>query len=145
MLDSSQGSINSPANDHWALYIQYTSYTETNTISVTFNSTGQIDTTRTSKTELLKANSLLEPTRALLGGIDATEFWQLVNWVIVGYYWTILNDLGQISPTIYSPIPPQPLPNWYQVNFSQATYSLLQITFSSMQPFSIFTLHIFAK
>jgi hypothetical protein len=126
MLDSSQVSINSPANNYWTLYIQYTSYqyneTSPNIIPITFDSStlGQIDLTRTSPADLAKVNTFLEPTRLLLG-VDVTIFWKLVNWIIVGYYWTILNDLGQISPTIYAPIPPQPLPDWYQINFSHAT------------------------
>jgi hypothetical protein len=125
-IDSSQVSINSPANDHWTLYIQYTTYqsneTSGKTLSITFDTTtGEIDLTRTLTADLLNANTLVKPTLSILGIPDATIFWQLVSWVIVGYYWTILNDLGQTSPTIYAPIPPQPLPNWYQLNFSQAT------------------------
>jgi len=126
MLDSSQTSINSPANDYWTLYIQYTTYqsnsTSGKTLSITFDTAkAQVDFSRTSKSDYLKANTLLKPTFDLLPISDPTIFWQLVNWLIVGYYWTILNDLGQTSPTIYAPIPPQPLPNWYQLNFSQAT------------------------
>jgi len=82
---------------------------------------GQLDLTRTSPSDLSTANTLLNPTLKLLHIDDPTTFWLLVNWVLVGYYWTVLNDLGQISPTIYAPIPSQPLPDWYQVNFSQAT------------------------
>src|SRR5579862_8834916 len=98
MLDSSQVSINSPANDYWTLYIQYTSYqhneTAPNTIPITFDSIlGQIDLTRTSETDLVKVNTLLEPTLQILG-FDVTIFWKLLDWIIVGYYWTILNDLG---------------------------------------------------
>ena len=127
-LDTTQESTNSPANDYWTLYIQYTKNNEIlpTTIPITFNVTGEVDTTRTSKENQSTVEKLLAPTILLIklrgaeNGIDV-DFWKLLNWVIVGYYWTILNDLGQVNPTVYAPIPPQPLPSWYQMNFTQGT------------------------
>ena len=29
---------------------------------------------------------------------DVIQFWKLVNWIFVSLYWTILYDVGQISP-----------------------------------------------
>ena len=39
---------------------------------------------------------------SLQAGTNQTlNFWKLINWAFVSRYWTILSDLGQISPTIY--------------------------------------------
>jgi hypothetical protein len=130
-IDNFEGVTNSPADDYWKLRFQYTrngQLTPT-VIYITFLPTLEIDVSRTSAADLNTANSVLAYTifnidaYAKSKGIDSVDFWQLMNFVLVGYYWTLLADLGQISSITYVPLPLQPLPDWYQLNLSQATSS----------------------
>ena len=95
--------MNSPANDHWTLSISYSLNNETTDryVEVVFLSTGEIDFMQTPA--LTAANDLLAPTIALVRSHTSPQFdfWKLMNWLFVSVYWTILNDLGQISPTHY--------------------------------------------
>ena len=58
-------------------------------------------------TNLTRANNLFAPTiRALLTtanqvGLESIDLWQLINWMFVTQYWTLLYDFGEIQPTIY--------------------------------------------
>jgi len=72
-----------------------------------------VDTTR-SGSDLQLADTLLAPTIAYLETVKV-DMWTLMCWLFVSYYWTVLDDLGQISPTTYIP-----LHDWASANFSQA-------------------------
>lgn len=130
MLDYNalEGSSNSPANGEWTLLIQYTRNGEMAAIPIyiAFLPTGEVDLNRTSAADLLTATNLLAPSVSQLRSLtlDRVEIdiWELLNFVYVGYYWTLLADLGQVSVTNYRPTAPQPLPTWFQVNFSESIY-----------------------
>jgi hypothetical protein len=101
------GPPNTPAADYWNLSIIYlfTDSTETRILNITFLSTGEIDPNRNSPTELATINKFLAPSISLVQQFMPAEidFWTLMNWLFVGYYWTLLLDFGQIQPTIYAP------------------------------------------
>src|SRR5439155_21777645 len=69
---------------------------------ITFLSNGSIDLSRTLPSDIDYANNLLAPViSSLLARTNQTlDFWKLINWAFVSRYWTVLYDLGQISPTI---------------------------------------------
>lgn len=99
---------NTPANDRWILSIAFKfrgNLSET-IRHVTFLANGSIDTTSTSSLVVQEITSLLEPTlsavRLILG--ESFDFWRIINLFVVGYYWILLADLGQISPTTYPPV-----------------------------------------
>lgn len=125
-IESAFGSSNSPASDHWTLFIGYSRLDETDQIPITYLSSGEIDPIRTSQTNISRANALLEPAVAVLRktaadrGLDF-DFWEFMNWFFVGFYWGILADVGQISPVNYDPLPISPLPRLNTVNFTAAT------------------------
>jgi hypothetical protein len=62
------------------------------------------DTTRTSQSELAKANSLLVPLKSFAQSRTSPEvdIWKLLNSFFVEYYWFVLGDLGQVSPVTYN-------------------------------------------
>ena len=68
------------------------------------------------ETLLKSAISNLPLPKFIVEGID---HWRFLNWLFVGYYWALLYDLGQESPVNYANLPHQPLPGWYQKNFTQ--------------------------
>jgi hypothetical protein len=97
---------NSPANDHWELKLSTTTIgaLNENDAYITFLSNGSIDMTRTLQSDIDHVNSLLSPAiSSLRVQLSQTpfDFWELINWLFVSYYWTVLSDLGQINPTIY--------------------------------------------
>jgi hypothetical protein len=50
------------------------------------------------------ANSLLAESISLIRtytGIPILDLWQLINWIMVSYYWILLADFGQTAPTYY--------------------------------------------
>lgn len=103
---------------------------ETNILNITFLSTGEIDPNRNSATELAAINKLLAPSISLVESYlrSKTDFWSIMNWLFVGYYWRFLYDFGQIQPTIYAPqstsqtlISP---PNFSQPTFYPATNNI---------------------
>jgi hypothetical protein len=95
---------NTPANDHWEVKLASTlsSALGANATYITFLPDGSIDRTRTLQTDIDNANSLLAPAISSLQAqtIHMFEFWELINWLFVSFYWTALFDLGQIAPTI---------------------------------------------
>jgi hypothetical protein len=107
---------NSPAGDYWVMYVAYSqNVTAIETrIPIAFLPTGELDMTHTSPDDLTKANNLLAPTLQLLQSFsnDSTlDLWKVFNWLVVGYYWGLLADLGQVAPTGYDlTIPNDPLP-----------------------------------
>ena len=80
-----------------------------------------IDFSRTSEHDYEYANNiLLAPTISYVGlltGNPEFDIWKLFSWLFVSYYWTFLNDFGQISPTTYIP-----MRDWATANFSQPTF-----------------------
>lgn len=100
---------NTPADDHWTLYLFYVPqnatvpYVET-ALPIVFLPTGEIDSVRTLPNDLNIANTILKPTLAILQAAISSDFdiWKLLNWLMVSFYWTILADLGQTAPTIYN-------------------------------------------
>ena len=75
---------------------------------INFLPTGEIDFLGTSPGDLMAVNEIMLPVmRALQNtsdiiGLDL-DLWKIINWFVVSSYWTILADLGQISPT-YTPL-----------------------------------------
>jgi len=135
------------ASDSWAALFQYTRNNETtpSTIPIFFLPTGEIDTTRTSKSELSVIETILAPglrvlnQTALQQGVEV-DFWKLVNFIFVGYHWLMLANLGQISPTIYAPIPFPAAPEWYRVNFADIrSYPPINNIFINATLFEIYT------
>ena len=130
MIDTQflEGSQNTPARDFWSIGLEYgLDDTTKRNISLTFlASTGEIDFTRTSVSELRLANTLFSTVNSSLAerahaqGIKNFDFWKLTNWLIVSFYWTLLADLGQISPTTYAPRNVNSTTD-FSVNFSTAT------------------------
>jgi hypothetical protein len=106
-----QGAHNTPANEQWTLSVEYTPENETSplTAMINFLPTGEIDLVGTSPGDLLAVDEILLPAiRALqdvsvVTGLDL-DIWKIINWFVVSSYWTILADLGQISPTTYTPL-----------------------------------------
>jgi hypothetical protein len=100
--------INTPADGSWTLYLGYTRSGSTESdISITFLPTGEISGS-TSTQDLAAATNLLAPTinavRSITGDsqFNIDQFFQLMNWLIISYYWIILYDFGQIAPTYYN-------------------------------------------
>ena len=67
-----------------------------------FFANGSVDLTRTSTTDLNNIESLfqLAVTKLASQTTQTYDFWTLINWIYVSYYWTVLFDLGQVAPTI---------------------------------------------
>jgi len=129
ILGSASEGTNSPANGNWELLIQYTKIDNIVPVAIPINFLVTCDTVQSSSSsESLKAAEELFASVIAVVNSQAAQvgvsvnFWTLLCRVIVGYHWKLLNDLGQISPTTYGPIPPQPLPDWYQYNFSQVQH-----------------------
>ena len=104
-------SANTPADDSWTLAIWYRNDDQQDGgfATITYLSTGEIDNTRTTPSNLSAANSLLAPaislirSAALQQGIDI-EFWRFMNWVVVSHYWLLLATVGQVNPVYYPPL-----------------------------------------
>ena len=60
-------------------------------------------------------------------------FWEVINWLFVTFYWTILADLGQVVPTTY------PIDRNNQLMFSSPSYQ--QTTSLSTKLSTNFILH----
>ena len=76
---------------------------------INFLPTGEIDFLGTSPGDLMAVNEIMLPVmQALQNASDITgldlDLWKIINWFVVSSYWTILADLGQISPTTYTPL-----------------------------------------
>jgi len=95
-------------------------------IPIVYLASGEIDTIRTSSVNLSIANALLEPAVAQLRFKAALEgkhfdFWEFANWMFVGFYWTMLADVGQLEPINYAPITVSPLSRLNTVNMTDIT------------------------
>jgi hypothetical protein len=94
---------NSPANDNWALTIEYSiDNGPMSNVTITFLANGEIDNATTSATDLEIATALFMPTISKTDS-NVYTFWKTVNWIYVGLYWTCLYDLGHITSTSYTP------------------------------------------
>lgn len=97
--------LNTPANDFWTLEISYTPNTgpTLQSLYIAFLPNGSVDTIHTPAGHLENATNLLAPTITYLRSTTTTkfDFWQLINWLYVSLYWTMLADLGQAVPTTY--------------------------------------------
>jgi hypothetical protein len=97
---------NTPANDYWELKLassQIGSLIENDSYLI-FSVNGTIDTARTLQADLDRVNSFLAPAISNLHvQLSAVpfDFWELLNWLYVSYYWIVLADFGQTAPTIY--------------------------------------------
>lgn len=93
---------NTPANDYWTLEISYTPNAgpPQQYLHIAFLPNGSLDLIHTSSSDLEVTNKLLAPTMAYLQ-VTPLQFWEVVNWLFVTFYWTILADLGQAVPTTY--------------------------------------------
>lgn len=98
-------SSNTPANDYWTLELSYASNTGPTLqfLYIAFLPNGSVDTLHTPAGHLENATNLLAPTITYLQSTTSTkfDFWQMINWLYVTLYWTMLADLGQAVPTIY--------------------------------------------
>ena len=112
---------NTPAGEYWILYVAYTQTADTQEtrIPIAFLPTGEVDTTHTVPADLTRANDLLAPAAQLLQSLfddNSFDIWKFFNWLFIGFYWTLLADLGQIAPTGYDTSTfislnyPQPVP-----------------------------------
>ena len=71
---------------------------------ITFLANGSIDKNRTLQADLDRANSFLSPAISNLHvqlNLTSFDFWEVINWLYVSYYWIVLADFGQTAPTIY--------------------------------------------
>ena len=97
---------NTPAGDSWMLYVGYIpagTITE-EFIPITFLPTGDYKTLTPPQT-LTQANTVLAQTIALIRSVTGDpnfDFWQLMNWAVISYYWIFLADFGQIQPIYYN-------------------------------------------
>ena len=111
MIDTDYNDINpnTPANDGWQMLLATTPLSQIDpTVTViTFLSNGSVDTSLTPPNDLLYAKKVLEPAAIALqvrANLSQTfDLLTLANWMFVSFYWTILLDLGQLSPTLYDP------------------------------------------
>jgi hypothetical protein len=95
-VPNADGSFNSPANNDWTLDVYR--FDNSQVIPITFLATGNVDLNKTSTTAISDANSILPST---LTTAETENFWRLINWIFVSLYWTVLYDVGAVSPTIY--------------------------------------------
>ena len=108
------GQINTPGNGSWELTLSTARLdgVDSTATYISFLPNGSVDTSRTTETSLKFATNILSGAQSALHArtnvnVKMLEF---VNWIFVSIYWTMLYDLGQISPTIYMPTDP-PVPN----------------------------------
>jgi hypothetical protein len=73
-------------------------------INVTYLANGTVDSIRTPQSDFTQANLLLEPLESFVHSHTSAEvdIWNLLGGLFVGYYWFVLADLGQSSPTTYN-------------------------------------------
>jgi hypothetical protein len=109
-----EGAHNSPANDRWTLLFQFTKKNSTvaQILRIVYLATGEIDHLNTKDADLVTANGILKPLTDPLKLVSLTtginlDIWRILNFIWVSSYWTILLDLGQITPITYSPQPNQ--------------------------------------
>jgi len=103
--------FNTPAGpDGWFIEIDY-SYQDantTNTVYIFYDSTGQVNDVNISATnasDLSTANILFSETIKALNNNPAgiaVDLWELINWLYVTQYWSLLYSVGQTSPVLYS-------------------------------------------
>lgn len=118
-----EGAHNSPANGSWTFLFQFTKKNSTTPqiLHIAYLATGELDHANTKDTDLATANAILKPLTdplkllALTTGMDL-DIWRILNFIWVGIYWSVLLDLGQISPVTYSQ---QPTQAFYTDDFSQ--------------------------
>lgn len=93
---------NTPANDYWILEIGYTRTAgpPQRYSHMAFLPNGSLDLDHTLPSDLEFTNKLLAPTMKFLQ-VTPVQFWEVINWIFVTFYWTILADLGQIVPITY--------------------------------------------
>ena len=107
--------------------MKYSRFDETAEIPITYLPTGEIDYNRTSQLNISIAINLLEPTisvlqqKAAILGINF-DFWEFMNWIFVTFYWTMLANVGQVTPINYAPLLQMaPLPRLNIVDFTNIT------------------------
>jgi hypothetical protein len=97
---------NTIAGGKWNLSVNYLLKNSTTggTYTITYLPNGDVDPS----SQFEEANELLAPTIELVRAValDSTfDFWKLINWVLVSYYWMLLYNFGAIAPTTYPPGP----------------------------------------
>lgn len=107
---SQPATYNTPANGSWFLDLQLTFRNESTPRSnpIYFLPTMGVDSAQT--TDFATINQFFSPTiqalnkeSATLAGIQV-NIWELLNWVFVTQYWSLLYDVGQVNPTLYQKI-----------------------------------------
>jgi hypothetical protein len=96
---------NTPANNLWNLSLGYTLADDVaeKIIDIAYLPNGTIDFDHTSAGDFTQANSLLEPLLSFIQSQtnSTVDIWNIMNALFVGYYWFVLADLSQSSPTTY--------------------------------------------
>jgi len=142
-----EGAHNSPANDSWTLLFQFTKRNSTipRILHIAFLATGELDHANTKDTDLATANAILKPLTdplkllSLTTGMDL-DIWRILNFIWIGSYWTILLDLGQISPVTYSQ---QPTQAFYTDDFSKVrSYAPTNNIFYNDTLFTIYSTYL---
>jgi len=98
---------------------KYPTASITKQISATYMPNGEIDLTMTSAEDFAAANCFLQPTIFIIESLTYRniDFWKLINFIFVNFYWLGLYTLRQTSPTTY---PPGQL--WVDENFDGPTF-----------------------
>jgi hypothetical protein len=91
-------------------------------IPIIYNFNGKINMSQTGPEKLSIANALLEPAIADLRFKAEQQkvhldFWDMMNWMFVNFYWTMLANVGQVQPINYKPCRTNPLSRLMTVNF----------------------------
>jgi hypothetical protein len=98
--------IGNPANDSWTIDLFTLPLTAVNPIEkpIVFLPNGSVDITQTSVDDLAYAQNILSSAEtALLNITNVTvNALELVNWIYVSIFWTMLYDFGQVYPTVFS-------------------------------------------
>ena len=141
LIEANGTEANTPANDYWYLSFGYTIENGTNEqiIDIALAPDGFRRSQRTIQSDLSQANTLLQPLISFVKTQITVPFdiWKLLNALFVGYYWFVLADLGQASPTTYNNSGSYLVPsNFSQPIFYSATNNVIFNTTLSRSVFS---------
>jgi hypothetical protein len=117
------GQFDTPANGSWFVNVRWTvnNASASEGVDIYFLPTFGVDYTKTGDS-LVDINKRLSATIEMLNnytlevGIQNFEMWELINWIYVVQYWSLLYDVGQVQPTLYErtgPFPDTYVPNEY--------------------------------
>ena len=98
--DSYANSTNTPAAGSWSIKIGYSypNQSTENIATIFYLPNGSVDMTLTDRDEFETVNMLLQDT---IASVLPADIWELINWMFVAQYWTLLYSVGQTQPTTY--------------------------------------------